>query len=199
MSETDRKPESALSTAAGALQAELEGFEGLAEQLRRAPLDTQKHLEKAAKALGEVARADERLNARVQALVEAVNTARERQQQHAEAIRARARDIEQRAGVFQRLMERYAALGQDAAALNAMGQEIATEHRGVQTVEQRAVVVGKVQALRDRMGEVAATAEALATTATEEQFTDVAHQADALRQQLLAVKNKLGLMNAPSA
>ncbi len=55
----------------------------------------------------------------------------------------------------------------------------------------------KLEALMERMADLAARAEGLASAADEKDFGDVARQADSLRQQLLSARNKLGLLGRP--
>ena len=185
---------SELTTAAQALEEELQRFEALAEALKKAPLDSQKNLERAAKSLHDVATLDERLSARVQTLVLAITSARERQQQQAQEVEARALALQSRTGLYQDLLTQYAALGQSAGSLNALMQTLAEEHREDPTPEQSAQSSLHFEELKGRMDEVVSTAQALTSLAEERDFSDLARQADGLRQQLLAARNKMNLL-----
>jgi hypothetical protein len=185
MSKRDKSPSSELVAAAEALESQLTRFESLADQLRKAPLNSEKSLERASKLLRDVAEQDQVLNASVSALVAAVTAARDRQQVQAEAVNARAEELQRRAETFKALLERYGALGGSAAELNLRMQEFAAQRAKAQTPEQSAELMGTLDALNERMGQVAEEAQSVVRLAEEQDFTDVGRQADSLRQQLL--------------
>jgi cytochrome c556 len=194
MSKRDKSPPSELVAAAEALDSQLTRFESLAEQLRQAPLDSEKNLERASKLLQEVAEQDQVLNASVSALVAAVTVARDRQHLRAEAVNARAQELQQRAEAFKALLERYGALGQSAAGLNLRMQEFAAQRAKAQMPEQNTELLSTLDALNEQMVKVAEEAQSVTKLADEQDFTDVGRQADSLRQQLLSARNKLGLL-----
>ncbi|MBN1208888.1 MAG: hypothetical protein JXB05_28780 [Myxococcaceae bacterium] len=194
MSKRDKAPSSQLVAAAEALETQLARFESLAEQLRKAPLNSEKALERASKLLRDVAEMDQQLNASVGALVTAVTAARDRQHTQAEAVNARAQELQERADTFKTLLERYGALGTSAAELNQRMQEFAARRAQAQPGEQSAELTGSLDALAERMGQVAEEAEAVTRLAEEKDFNDVGQQADSLRQQILSARNKLNLL-----
>ena len=194
MSKRDKTPSSELVAAAESLDAQLTRFESLAEQFRKSPLNSEKNLERASKLLRDVAEQDQQLNASVSALVAAVTKTRDRQQVQAESVNARAQELQQRAEAFKVLLERYGALGQSAAELNQRMQDFATQRAKVQTPEQNTEVLGILDALNERMGQVADEAQAVTQLGEEQDFTDIGRQADSLRQQLLSARNKLQLL-----
>lgn len=193
MSKRDKSP-SELVAAAEALDSQLTRFESLAEQFDKTPLNSEKSLERASKLLRDVAEQDQTLNASVSALVAAVTGTRERQQKHADLVNARAQELQQRAETFKSLLERYGALGQSAAGLNQSMQEFAAQRAKAQTPEQNAGLLPTLDALNQRMVEVAEEAQSVTKLAEEQDFTDVGRQADSLRQQLLSARNKLTLL-----
>lgn len=194
MSKRDKSPSSELVAAAEALESQLTRFESLADQLHKSPLNSEKSLERASKLLRDVAEQDQVLNASVSALVAAVTAARDRQQTQAEAVNARAEELQQRAETFKSLLERYGELGKSAAELNQRMQEFAAKRAQAQTPEQNAELIGTLDALNERMVQVADEAQSVTKLAEEQDFTDVGRQADSLRQQLLSARNKLGLL-----
>lgn len=194
MSKRDKSPSSELVAAAEALESQLTRFESLADQLHKSPLNSEKSLERASKLLRDVAEQDQVLNASVSALVAAVTAARDRQQTQAEAVNARALELQQRAETFKSLLERYGELGKSAAELNQRMQEFAAKRAQAQTPEQNAELIGTLDALNERMVQVAEEAQSVTKLAEEQDFTDVGRQADSLRQQLLSARNKLGLL-----
>ena len=194
MNKSAKPPSSELTTAAEALDSQLRRFESLTEQFQKSPLNSEKSLERASKLLRDVAEQDRVLNESVSALVAAVSGARDRQQKNAEAVNEHAQYLEKRAETFKTLLERYGALGQSAAELNQRMQEFATKRAEAQTEEQNAELAGSLDALQERMGQVAEEAQAVVTLADEQDFTDIGRQADSLRQQILSARNKLGLL-----
>lgn len=195
MSKRDKEQPSELASAAEALDNQLRRFEELTEQLVQHPLNSEKNLERASRLLQEVAALDGRLSASVADLVTAVSSARDRQNTQAEAVQTRAKDLEQRVEVFKTLLTRYGALGQSAAELNGQVQQFAARRGEARTPESEAHLALDLQALLERMGQLAAEAQEVAQGANEQDFSDIARQADGLRQQLLAARNKMSLLN----
>jgi chromosome segregation ATPase len=194
MSKRDKEQPSELATAAEALETELRRFEDFSEQFQKHPLNTEKNLERASRLLQEVAALDERLRTRVSDLVAAITKARDRQGKQAESIQQHALVLEQRVEVFKQLLTRYGALGQSAAELNAQVQQFAARRSEARTPEQSAHLAVDLQALLERMGQLATEAQSVAEAANAQDFSDVARQADGLRQQLQAARNKLSLL-----
>ncbi|MFB1484268.1 hypothetical protein [Corallococcus sp. RDP092CA] len=196
MSKRDTPPPSELVSAAQALDAELVRFEALSEQLKEAPMTSEKQLERASKMLKELADLDDALRLRVGALVQAIAGVRNRQQAQADAVNARAQELQQRTEVFKELLTRYGALGQSAADLNGRMQEFAAlRQQPTRTAEEDARLTEVFTALQARMAEVADEAATLTRAAEEARFSDIGRQAESLRQQLLAARNKLGLLH----
>ncbi|NPC75287.1 hypothetical protein HPP05_36625 [Corallococcus exiguus] len=196
MSKRDTPPSSELVSAAQSLDAELLRFEALSEQLKEAPLTSEKHLERASKTLKDLADLDDALRVRVGALVQAITGVRNRQQAQADAVNVCAQELQLRTEVFKELLTRYGALGQSAADLNGRMQEFASlRQQATRTAEEDARLTEVFTALQARMAEVADDAATLTIAAEEAKFTDIGRQADSLRQQLLSARNKLGLLH----
>src|SRR6185312_8640539 len=100
-----------LSAASEALEAELARFEELANTLKKIPLNSGKNLDRAAKATAEVTESQERVGARVGALVQAVSRVRERQEGTALSLHARVNEIQEKTIAFGELLQRLSALG----------------------------------------------------------------------------------------
>jgi uncharacterized protein YoxC len=194
MSKSAKPPVSELTAAAEVLDTQLRRFESLTEQFQKSPLNSEKSLERASKLLRDVAEQDRVLNESVSALVAAVASARDRQQKNAEAVNQHAQYLEQRAETFKTLLERYGALGQSAAELNQRMQDFAAKRAEPQTPEKNTELLASLDALQERMGQVADEAQAVVKLAEEQDFTDIGRQADSLRQQILSARNKLGLL-----
>lgn len=192
--EPAKPTDKSLAEVADAMQQELKKFEQLAEGLQKAPVNSQKSLERCAKLLTDVAASDERLGAMVRDLVSVISSVRERQHAQADAIHKRALYIQERTEMFQKLMERYGELGKAAADLNQMAQGIQSEAKNANNAEQNGTFVQGLQTLQDSMAKLAEGAEILTNVARDQDFQDISRQADSLRQQLLATKNKVQLL-----
>jgi predicted nucleic acid-binding protein len=181
---------SELMEAATAFDDELARFGRLVEAARTGPLNSQKHLQRAARAFEQLAESEQRLGVAAQTLVGALQTARQRQEAQAQAIQGRAREIEARTTVAAELLQRYGAVGQKAGELNALVLEIAAKKTNGSSEPDDAVVASLAK-LRERMGEVADIAGGLVASAREADFEDIARQADSLRQQIASVGQKV--------
>jgi len=174
---------SELSEAALALDRELRRFEELAAQAAKVKLNSEKSLERATDALTRAAESQDRIHANVQQLVAAVAAARQRQETEAAALMARAEQISARRKEFAELLQRMAGLGEMARAIQNALRE------GPSGLED---VQGPMQRIADE-------AAAIAHDAQEKDMEDVARQADVLRQQVLAARNKVGLLAGKGA
>ncbi len=184
---------SPLSSAAIALDGELRRYFELSETARKMPLNSEKNLERAARAMTEAAESQDRVAAHVHALVGAIAVAREAQESSAAALAARAREMAGRATELGELLAQFASLGDEAKALNAMMQEAAGYKRDPYPGDD-ADAQARLDAVRARMDEVATRAEDLATLADRKDLPDIGRQADSLRQQIQSARNKLGLL-----
>lgn len=191
MSKRPNGNDSDLVAAATSLDEELRRFEKLADNIRAAPFASQKNLERAAEILRDVSASDQELSNRVTVLVQAIARVRDRQQQQAELIQKRATELQERAQVFQSLIESYGTLGRQAAELNEL---LATTLGGQKHPQRTPELEAGLQTLAGRLTEVAASAEELAQRAEQVDFGDVQRMAESLRQQILSTKNKLNIL-----
>jgi DNA repair exonuclease SbcCD ATPase subunit len=189
-----KEESSELVNIAATLEAELRRFETLAEEVRDSPLQSQKHLERMARALQEVADCDERLVANVRALLAALNSRRDLQTSLAGEVNAKALELQARTQTYQELMQRFGGLGQEAGKLSADVQTLfaSVPEGGAQA--RAAELVGALQQVNDRMQQVADNAQSLAQDAHAQGFFDVSRDADSLRQQLLSARNRANLL-----
>jgi hypothetical protein len=127
----------------------------------------------------------------VQGLLGAVAKLVEAQQAEARALEARTAELQARREAFERLMADYAALGKDAQDLNAMVQEVAVEIASAGSARPDASTVERIQAAMTRLIE---GSERVSGASAAEGFEDLARDADALKKQLQAARNKLGLL-----
>lgn len=183
-----------LTLAAHALERELRRFEELATAARRMLLDTHKGIERAAKITTEAAEGQERVDATLRALVEAITAARERHEANGAALQARGEEIRLRAEQFGSLYERYVAFGEEGKSINQLVQSAAERQRDATTPEGIRELVDLIAGIEDRMSKLVDGARELGQAATATGISDLAEQADSLRQQVTAARNKVGLL-----
>jgi methyl-accepting chemotaxis protein len=193
MSKRSQSESSELVAAATAIEEELRKFESLAEEVRSGPLRSQKQLEKMGKLLNQVADCDERMVANMRLLLGVLNKWRDRQQSLATEVNSRAQELQERTKVYQELMQRFGGLGQEAGALSTQMQEVAglTQQGQAMKAEE---IISSLQMVNERMTQVAENAGRLASDAEAQDFLDVSRDAESLRQQLLAARNRANLL-----
>ena len=192
---TRSKPaDSPLVASAEAFDETLKRFAELADGLRKGRLDSQSNLERAAENLKRVAGCEEELQAHAQALTVALAAARDAQQEQAEAIRVRALEIQARGEELTRLMRGFEAIGKDAAALNASAQQLAARKRTPDEMVKDGELLAGLDDLQERMTAVLVAGEQLSAEARQSDFEDLSRKVDSLRQQILAARNKIGLL-----
>jgi hypothetical protein len=180
---------SQLVAAALALDEQLRGFEATTTSLEQMSMDSQKGLERAGKALGRLVELEDGLGRAVEAMVRAFQLSRQRQEDQAKRVGAIAAEVQKRTEAYQGLLRRFSELGQRAATLNeAMKEVMNPAHAGPQG-SSLGDLQGQIQTLTGAAEEVMHQAES-------DGFADIARQADGLRQQLLAVHNRLTLLHA---
>ncbi len=186
---------SELMEAATALDAALKRFQELTESLEHASLNSQKGLERAAQVLTEVTDVDQQLSDHVRLLVSAINVVRERQQAQADRVHARALELQKRTETYGDLLKRYEALGKVAGELNGLIQQLAARPAPPPPADPSGELVASLQELHDPLEKVVGGAQELHEAANSTGFGDLARQADSLRQQLLAARNRLNLLH----
>jgi hypothetical protein len=124
----------------------------------------------------------------------ALGAARDAQQAQAEAVRVRALDVQKRTEDYAAVMRRFETLGKDAAALNATAQGLAARKRSADEMVKDGELLAGLDELQERMTGVADGAETLAHDARAADFDDLSRKIDSLRQQILAARNKIGLL-----
>ena len=184
------KPQSPLLEAAAAFDDELARFGRLVEAARTGPLNSQKNLQRAAHAFEQVGESERRLGETAQALVAALQGARQEQEVQALALQGRAKEVEARTAVAADLLQRYGLVGQRAGELNSLVLDIAAKKTNGSS-EPDEEIIASLAELRGKMGEIAESAAGLVSAAREADFDDIARQADSLRQQIVAVSQKV--------
>ena len=185
------------------LDAELRRFEELAATARRAPLSSQKSIERAVGVIRQAAESQGRLTRHLQALLAAMGGARDRVEAAAGSLNARADEIQQRSEEHTTLLQRLAALGQEAMQIGAQAQGIGARKPreaddGADPAAAPAApgpdVIEEVRAVLQRLVSLAQQADELAQATDAAGLVDLARQADSLRQTLGAARQKVTLL-----
>jgi hypothetical protein len=172
-----------LVRAAEALESELARLETLARSLGKIRLDSEKDISKAAKELNEALAVPERLASGLQTLASAMAEMQSRQQLALESLATRATHIQQRVDKLGAHMQAFAALGKAAAQITARLQSEPTDGS--------AVLDGVDAALTH----ITEGARSLFDAARADGFTDVAREAEALKQRVSALRKRLERKN----
>ena len=175
-----------LVAAAQTIEEDQKRLEDLAHALHKTKLQNEKHIARAQRELTEALEQQDALATSLRALGAAMANMQERQQAAVTALAARAQEIQARQARLGELMLRYAALGAKTAEL-LQGISDSLE------ATDRIAALGKANGLLEPIVE---EATALAKTAREEDFTDVAHEADVLKQKLQQIRVQLGAVKA---
>jgi hypothetical protein len=186
----EKSKPSELLAAAQAFDEELADFARLATAACKAPLDSQKGLQRVAHVFEDIGKAEKRLGRAAEVLVTELGLARKRQEEQAEAIRSRAQEIEQRTTVATGLLERYGAIGAMAGDLNSYIQGLSQQPRDDSSNGQGTLLAALREA-HGRMADVIEKAAELTADARSSDFEDIARQVDALRQQVASAAEKV--------
>src|SRR5256885_10213876 len=107
-----------LADSAAALEAALKKFDELVAAAKRAPLDSRKHIERAARTLQDAAENQEACANALSSLATALGDARQRNEESAKALGARAAEIQARATEHDQLTSDLRAIAERATELN---------------------------------------------------------------------------------
>ncbi len=175
------KDTSELVIAAQTIENDQRRLEDLAYALDKTKLQSEKTIARAGRELQEALQQQEQLAVSLRGLGQAMANMQERQQAAVAALRKRAEQIQARRGQLAEFMTRYAALGAKAAEL------LQTISSTLEAADQKAAIA----IAHERLTPVIEEATSLAKSAREEDFTEVAHEADVLKQKFHAIKNQL--------
>ena len=185
----DKAQASELMVAAVTFDAQLARFAELAETARQGPLNSQKSLQRAARAFQEVGDAEKRLGVAAQELVAALTAARRMQETQAQGIQERAQEIARRTEMAADLLKSYGAIGEKAAELNSLVLDLATKKsNGAAGGGEVLPLLGQVRA---RLAEVLDGSLHLVSAARKADFEDIAGEAESLREQVAAADDKI--------
>ncbi len=178
MADAPRVSQRALLDAAEKLDAVLTAYQRAAHGFLKLTLDSRKNVVRAAESLSEIARIDNELSAEVGRLVAAIAQVRDSQQTTAEAVQRRALEMLERKDALEGLLARLEGLAGEVRDV------------GASFPDDRELTGEELGRMGARIGELSESALAFATEAQAVGFDDLAAEGQALRQQLLSVKNR---------
>jgi hypothetical protein len=178
-----KKPLSELAEAMGDLEEEIGKIEALTRRMSKLELDSQKTIVGAAELLKEAAESHGRFAASLRTVVEGVDSIRQRQNASAATLSELASALDERRRLYEGLQERFVTLGEEARRVTSL-----FEGGGGEDKEQ---LLAKMRAAAEALSPVVESARSLATDAAGAGITDLQRDADALRQQLHALAQKL--------
>ncbi len=182
----NKKPEAALTAAARALDEDLARFEELAQELSRVQVNSEKALQRARQALEGCSEHEQQLAGSLQAFAEAMQTIAARQQRCMEQTAHATAQIQARHEQRTALLERVAALGASARSVTAPLGDL-----GEPTAAPSTEVLASIQERARRLEATIEEAAAVAVAAKQDEWFDIARDAETLQQQLQAVRNRV--------
>jgi hypothetical protein len=176
-----------LAEAADNFERELDRYERLSVELARTSVHSEKSLGRKRRLLEEFSESEAELGGRLQALLAAMNDARERQQRCMELAVTAATELRERAEQFSELMAQVATLGERArAASQPAGPLMAERDQNL-----GAQALASLDQVREQIQGVLAEADAIARSASEQNWPEVARDVNSLRQQLSSMQAKV--------
>jgi chromosome segregation ATPase len=182
----EKKDETPLTDAASRIEEELSRFERLLQELSR-PVSTEKTLQRARMSLEECSHSEERLASHLTAFAQAIQSIQERQQRCMESLGQRLGEVQARHADRSALIERMGQLGLRTSEISKPIVSLEESAWSAVTPELLASM-GEVSA---RLEEAIGEAAQISTSARASDWSDLSREADALKQQLQAVRNQV--------
>lgn len=184
---TSKTPLGPLASAAAALENELRQYEETSAELSKIALNSEKTLQRARKVLEECAAHQEKLALLLPAFAMAMQTAQAKQQECMDVTQRGTERIKGRFEERMALLERVAALGQQAQDINGPVAAV-VDAEGERTAAELLKTLEEVGA---RTEAVIAEATSVHEAAEGADWQDIARDTDSLRQQLQSARNKV--------
>jgi uncharacterized coiled-coil DUF342 family protein len=180
--------ESPLVLAAAALDEELRRYDSLADEAKRSQINSGTTLKRAVRVVQESTARNETVQEKLRDLVTQIEEARIRQVESLSTLLEAAQRAQKRSEQYDVLLKRFAALGESAGHVNTLAGEVNAKRQAGASEADILEALGEIQT---QMAAVVAEAEALTALAADQDWADLERQGDAVRQQVLAAKNKL--------
>jgi chromosome segregation ATPase len=179
--------DSELVRAAAALEQDLRRLEELSAAVRKIRLHNEKSITRAARELNEALEQPERLAGGLKLLAEAMAHLQERQEAALNPLSVRAAEIQARAAKLNEYVQHFAALGAQAADASKLLQT-AQGATDALPDEERSQTLAEVD---QQLSSIVEGARALAESARTDDLPDFARDADALKQRIQALRERL--------
>ncbi len=180
------KSDSALVEAAAKFASELESYSRLGDLFLKTPLTSVKHLERANQLLAEIAQCEGRLQGAGQELVGVLGGARQQQESLSKGVVEHVPAVQKRNERLRELMDELTSVAGEVGTLNTQIQ-----HRAGNGDVTAPPTTADARDVSEIALALSARAEALAGTAREAEFEELATQAHSLHQRLQAIGKKL--------
>jgi chromosome segregation ATPase len=174
----EKKPPSELVLAAEALEEALSRAEAMSRSVRRIRLDGEKNLDRAADELAQVLALPDSLGEQLKALSTAMAHLRDRQALALEPLATFAAHLQQRRELLAKHMQAFAELGSAASELSASLASAPTNGASLAEADRR-------------LQEIADRARSLFEAARDDEFPEIAREADVLKQRMAALRKRL--------
>lgn len=182
----DKKHENPLAEASTRIQDALADFERLLQELAR-PISTEKALQRAREALEECSSCEEKLAGHLTSFAHAIQIIQDRQQRCMELLNERANQVQARHVDRAVLIERMALLGQRTSEVSKPIASLGDAAWDAVTPD----LLASVGEVSTRLEVAIDEASQLMGSAREADWTDLARDAESLKQQLQSVRNQL--------
>lgn len=183
-----KKDPSPLVAAAAALEAELARWQDIVDEAEQLEVTSEKQLGRAKTLLESCGECEKTLAQSLHTFVTAMQSVQDKQRTCMERTIAAAKKVQERVAVRSGLLERFADLGKRAAEVNG---PVGAVMEAIQKEAKPDELVGPLKEVAEKTDEVVTAAESVAKEAREAEWLDIAREADALKQQIQSVKNKV--------
>ncbi len=186
----DRAELTRLSDAVRSLIQALSEFEDLSQGAQKTRLSTEKNLTHVAREIQRAIACQETVDAGVRALMEAIQGAQRRHAWNVESLRARAEEVQRRAGEIGEMQDRFNALGEEVRDLHEC-LKAAFGGNGAGGNGEGPGRKERVREVQDRMGQAIGRALALRDAASGAEMFDIAREAENLRGSMESARKTL--------
>jgi DNA repair exonuclease SbcCD ATPase subunit len=192
---TAPRPVGKLAGAADHFEQELARYERLSSELARTTVQSEKSLGRKRHLLDEFTESEAELGVRLKSLLVAMNEARERQQHCMEVAVKAATDLRERAEQFSELMAKVTELGERARTASQPAGPLLTEADAKVSAE----ALAPLDHVSEQIHSVLSEADAIARSASAQNWPEVARDVNSLRQQLSSMHAKVTRLRADVA
>jgi chromosome segregation ATPase len=184
-----KRQASELADVASDLEAEIAELESLTGRISRVELNSQKNIVRAAELLKEASDSHERFITYLRTLIESVEQLRHRQNASAATLSEFSTALDGRRQLYEALQQRFGKLGEEARQVSELVRD--TVRPNGHTPSEREQMLERLRVANQLLVAAVESARSLATDADEANMTDLQRDADALRQQLESLSQKL--------